>query len=264
MTSQDVQEKWIRRFGRRAGTGTELVCFPHAGGAASYFKPLADALTGSVDVASVQYPGRHERRLEPMVDSIDRLADLVAEVLALLPPRPRVLFGHSMGALVAFEVARRLPPEHSAAVRHLVASGRRAPSRYRAENVHTRDDAGVIEELVSLNGTEAVLLRDPDIVEMILPGVRADYRAVETYRHTAGSTVACPITALVGDADPKVSLEEAEAWREHTTDAFHMHVFPGGHFFLGPNARKINEMLTDLCAEDAIAGSCCLGGGRSA
>ncbi|WP_138796198.1 thioesterase II family protein, partial [Escherichia coli] len=132
---------------------TRLVCFPHAGGSAAYFHGVSRALSPAVDVLAVQYPGRQDRRHEPLIDSIDGLAARVREELAPWTDRPLALFGHSMGAMVAFEVALRLTAD-GAAPSVLFASGRRAPSRYREESVHLHDDAGIMAELSRLDGTD--------------------------------------------------------------------------------------------------------------
>ncbi|WP_411144260.1 thioesterase II family protein [Streptomyces sp. x-80] len=219
-----------------------LVCFPHAGGAASYYHPVALALTPDAEVLAIQYPGRQDRHTEPCVDDVGTLADHVHDALRDRMDRPVVFFGHSMGALVAFEVARRMERDGGGPV-HLFASGRRAPSRYRHETVHQRDDDGLVAELRSMSGTDSRVLEDEEVLRLVLPALRSDYRAVETYRHEPGASVRCPVTVLVGDDDPKTTLDEGRAWREHTTGAFDMQVFPGGHFYLTDRSADVIEVL---------------------
>ncbi|MEU8929189.1 alpha/beta fold hydrolase [Streptomyces sp. NPDC048409] len=245
-----AQERWIRRY-RPAPRDTDLslVCFPHAGGSASYFRPLADALAPVADVLSVQYPGRQDRRSEPPRTSISRLADEILAVLETLPRRRLVLFGHSMGACVAFEVARRIEQGTSLDLLGLVASGRTAPPEVRDRGVRSMDDAGVVDEIRRLNGTDERLLLDADVVEMILPAVRGDYTAVESYRYRPGPPLRCPISVLVGDDDPQVTLAEAAEWREHTEGAFTLRDFPGGHFYLAEQQAGVVRALTEDLAE---------------
>ncbi|PRY21330.1 thioesterase II family protein [Pseudosporangium ferrugineum] len=236
------RDLWIRRFTPGPPGTARLVCFPHAGGSAPFYLPVSRALAPVADVLAVQYPGRQERRTEKCLDSIGELADRIGELLLPLADRPLVLFGHSMGATLAFEVACRLR-EHGIVPRHLVVSGRRAPSRRRDEWVHTLDDAGIIAEMAALSGTDRAILGNPDLLRMILPALRGDYRAIETYRFPGGAPLSCPITALTGDADPRVTPDEVEAWKEHTSDAFDLRVFPGGHFFLTHHQEQILDLL---------------------
>ena len=233
---------WVRRFTPGPPGAARLVCFPHAGGSASFYLPVSRALAPAADVIALQYPGRQERRKEKCLESIDEMADLIAEVLVPLADRPLVFFGHSMGALIAFETARRLG-EQGIVPRHLFASGRRAPSRHRAESVHTLDDAGIIAEMVALSGTDRAVLGDPEILRMVLPAIRGDYHAVETYRYRDGAPLSCPITVLTGDADTRVTLDEAAAWKEHTSAGYDLRVLTGGHFFLAHHQDEINGLL---------------------
>jgi surfactin synthase thioesterase subunit len=234
---------WIRRFHPAPQAAHRLVCFPHAGGSASFYFPVSRALAPGADVLAIQYPGRQDRRHEPCLDSIGALADAVVEELADWFDRPVTFFGHSMGASLAFEVARRL--EAGGTVLHgLFASGRRAPSTVRDERVHLLDDDALVEDISRLSGTDTQVLGDPEILRMILPSIRADYRAAETYRYTPGAALSCPLFALTGDDDPQVTLAEAHAWGEHTSGAFEVRVFPGGHFYLNSQAAQVMGALT--------------------
>ncbi|WP_432969519.1 thioesterase II family protein [Dactylosporangium sp. CA-233914] len=239
-------DTWFRRY-RPPAAGTRLVCFPHAGGSAAYYRPLALRLESTVDALVVQYPGRQDRRAEPNVPRIDVLADRIAAAVREVADRPLAFFGHSMGAVLAFEVTLRLGP---GAVTHLFASGRRAPTRYRPEAIHKADDASLLAEVERLDGTASVLLRDPEFIDMILPGLRNDYIAIETYRHRPGALVDCPITALVGDTDPRTSVSEARDWASSTSGAFALHVLRGGHFYLADQAA---EVAATICATLAPA-----------
>jgi surfactin synthase thioesterase subunit len=224
--------RWIRRFNQSPSARTRLICFPHAGGSANFYLPFSRALSGDVDVVAVQYPGRQDRLTEPGAASIAELVGQIFEALRQHVDHPVALFGHSMGAIVAFEVARRLEAELGVVPVRLFASGRRAPSRYREENIHRLDDKDLLVELRSLSGTGGRVLDNEEIMGMALPAIRADYRLIETYRFQRGVQLSCPVSVLLGDADPLVTLSEANAWRSHTTGKFESHVFPGGHFYL--------------------------------
>jgi surfactin synthase thioesterase subunit len=228
-----MDDTWIRVLRPAARPAARLVCFPHAGGSAGYFLPLAQALDERVEVLAVQYPGRQDRYREPVVTDIGRLADRLTGVLASELAPPYAFFGHSMGAVVAFEVTRRLRQQAAPGPAFLSVSGRRAPSVTRPEGIHLLDDRGLMAEVAALDGTDARLLQDPEVVAMVLPAIRGDYTAIETYRcEPRQATVDCPVDVLIGDRDPRVSVDDAKAWAGHTTAGCDLRVFPGGHFYL--------------------------------
>lgn len=243
---------WIRRFVPSPHARTRLLCLPHAGGSAPFFLPVARALAPDVDVLAVQYPGRQDRRAEPGVDDIGVLADHVAREARRWADTPLAIFGHSMGATLGFEVARRLAPD--VPLLGLVASGRSAPSCVRVEQVHRYDDTQLLGEIRSLAGTDTQVFDDDEIVRMILPALRVDYRAVETYRCEPGARIAAPITVLTGDADPRTSLEQARAWEGHTDGEFELRVFPGGHFYLNDQPAAVLAAVVDRIAHWSRAG----------
>jgi surfactin synthase thioesterase subunit len=233
---------WIRRYRPTDRGRTRLVCFPHAGGAATYFNPVAARFSPDVDVVALQYPGRQDRRREPCVADLATLAELITQELLALSDLPTVFFGHSMGAMLAFETAWRLEARGVGEPRALLLSGRRAPSTVREEQVHQRDDDGLIAEMRLLNGTDASLMEDEEILRMAVHSLRGDLAAVETYVD-AGHRVSCPVTVFTGDSDPKTTVEEAERWREHAQGPFRMRVFAGGHFFLNRHLGPINDEI---------------------
>ncbi|MEU5365598.1 alpha/beta fold hydrolase [Streptomyces sp. NPDC005925] len=232
-------DTWVRRFHPAPHSGVRLLCFPHAGGSASFFFPVSKALTPAVEVLAVQYPGRQDRRHEANVSHLPDLADRIFAALRQLDDRPLALFGHSMGAVLAYEVALRMRDAGLPPPVRLFASGRRAPSRHRDERVHLEPDARIVAELRMLSGTDAAVLADPEVLDMIMPAVRSDYRAVETYRYEPGRKLDCPVTVLTGDSDPRVSFDEAAAWTEHTTGPTDVEVYPGGHFFLVEHSGRV-------------------------
>jgi surfactin synthase thioesterase subunit len=244
---------WVRRFHPAPDARTRLICFPHAGGSATFYFPVSRALSPRIEVLAIQYPGRQDRRHEPFVDDIHRLAELIADELTGVLDKPVTLLGHSMGATVAFEVALLL--QRRGVVLHgLIASGRRAPSCHRDEHVHRADDAAVVAELARVGGTYGDMLRDDEILRMILPAVRNDYRAAETYRYQPSDALTCPVVALTGDQDPYVTPAEAEAWQRHTTGRFDLRVYPGAHFFLVDHAAAVLDVIAEHVDRQLLAG----------
>ncbi|MFI6054719.1 thioesterase II family protein [Streptomyces violascens] len=241
---EDVNDTWLRRFGPPLEGGVRLICFPHAGGAASAYVSLARALAPDVEVLAVQYPGRQDRRHEPPVEDVDRLADLVAEALPTESGRPYALFGHSMGSVVAYETALRLARDGRRGPSRFFASGRGAPSLGPGRSDGLRGDAALTAEIRRLGGSRGVL-DDPELMAMILPALRSDYRALGSYSWAAGPRLHCPISVLIGDADPLVTPDEARTWLDHAADddgdgtGGTMRVFSGGHFYIDGRVTEV-------------------------
>jgi len=248
VNGQSVSGDWVRRFHAAPDAAVRLICFPHAGGSAASFFSLSGAVSPAADVLAIQYPGRQDRRHEPCIEDLRKLADAVATQLRPWLDRPVALFGHSMGATLAFEVATTLERDGIVPL-SLFASGCRAPSRHRDRRFDTRvdlvEDDTLVAELKRLSGTDQLLLADDQVLRLILPALRADYKAVQTYRYRPGPRLACPIQALVGNEDPQVTIDEARSWAEHTTGAFGLLVFPGGHFYLSSHTTAVTTAISE-------------------
>ncbi|MFJ9131371.1 MULTISPECIES: alpha/beta fold hydrolase [unclassified Streptomyces] len=232
------ENPWLRRIVAAPGSEFRLVCFPFAGGSASYFRPLAIALAPDVETLAVQYPGRQERRAEAPLESIEQLADAVADALRLVFDGRFAFFGHSLGALVAFEAARRLEASGGPGPVHLFASAVSAPSVFRPPTAHLADDETLLAELSALGGTG----RPP------LAAVRADYRAVARYRPQPEARTACPLTALAGTEDPLVPLDNSAAWCAHTEGGSTLRTYRGGHFYLDRHIPAVADAVTGTLA----------------
>ncbi|MFG1645383.1 thioesterase II family protein [Amycolatopsis sp. NPDC049252] len=228
---------WVRRFHPAAQPAARLVCFPPAGGSASYLYPLSRAMGPEVDVVCLQYPGRQDRSGEPCLDTVAAFADRIATALEPWTGGRLILFGHGLGATIAYETARRLEAA-GVAVTALIVSGRRGPTTFRDERMHQLDDDQLLAEARCLSELGDVLL-DDDLARTVLPALRAGYHAAETYRHTPGEPLRCPVTALVVDADLAVTVAEAKDWEAHTTGPFRLTVFTGDHFSLPDRLREV-------------------------
>ncbi|MER5796548.1 alpha/beta fold hydrolase [Streptomyces sp. NPDC001980] len=246
MPSHAPTSPWIRRFHPAPAAGKRLVMLPHAGGSASFFFPASRALAPEADVLAVQYPGRQDRRGEACVDDMDTLADLVAVELLPWADRPLALFGHSLGAVLAYEVARRLEDRGTVPLK-LFVSGRRAPADQRGESVHLLGDDALVKTMTALAGTE-LDVPDEEVLRLALPSLRSDYKAVETYQYRPGPPLRTPVTALTGGRDPKVTPEEAGQWSQYTTGTFELRVFDGGHFYLVRHLDRVVEALRETFA----------------
>jgi len=233
---------WLRGYHPAPEGAPRLLCFPHGGGSASSYFPFSAALSSSLDVVAVQYPGRQDRLREPVIEDLITLAELIAgHARDLAEDRPLALFGHSMGAVVAFEVARRL----GVAPLAFFVSGRRAPSTERTELVHRMGDEGFLAEVRRLGATDPRVLDNPRLLGAVLPMLRGDYNAIGDYRYRPGPPLTCPVIALTGDADPLTTVEEVRRWRDHTTGEFALHVLPGEHFFVHEHRAEVVAIIRD-------------------
>jgi len=241
-----VGAEWLRELHAVLDPRTVLVCLPPGGGSASAYRALARRFGADTAVFAVQYPGRHDRLGDPLIGDLPELADRI--VAALSPGAPRLaLFGHSMGATVAFEVARRLEAKGHNPIR-LFVSGRLAPDAPYSGAIHSAPDAEVIAELERLANdpaSVAILRAEPSLADLVLPAVRADYRAVETYRYEPGELLRCGISAMVGDEDPTVTPEQVDHWRRFTAADFDLTVFPGRHFYLDEMVTEVGEFIIE-------------------
>lgn len=242
--------RWLRIYQPRPQAALRLLCLPHAGGAASFFREWPALMPDQIELVAVQYPGREDRFGDAMVDDMATLCDELAVVVRRHVRPPYALFGHSLGAAVSFETARLLE-DSAAGAAWLFASGRHAPQDVRGGTVHLGDDEGLVGELRRLGGTSSELLADPGVREIVLSSLRNDYRLAETYRCRNQRPLACPLTAIVGDVDPEVDPAEAGRWAALTRAAFQLAVLPGDHFYLIRQRRAV----TTVIARALIAGS---------
>lgn len=255
-----MSSEWFRSFvsgGEQPGDGgaVRLVCFPHAGGAASAFVALSRVLAPAVDVVAVQYPGRQDRRLVEPVADIGLLADALAEEVREHVAPPYAFFGHSMGAVLAYETASRLAERGVTGPVRLFLSGRGAPGGAPGLHDRFRTDADVLAAVRRLGGTASAVFDNPEILEMVMPTLRADYRAIGSYTWTPRPSLSVPFTVLVGDSDPVVEVAEASAWDGFTTGGTDLNVFPGGHFYLDAQVREVAATIAAALGRSGPAGA---------
>jgi surfactin synthase thioesterase subunit len=245
-----MSSPWLSRFAPRPAAALRLFCFSYAGGGAAIFRPWALALPADVEVAAVLLPGREHRLRERPLDSMAAL--LQALLPALVPEfdRPFAFFGHSMGALVAFEAARALQGRGERAPARLLLSGRRAPHLPELETpIHgLGDDEFVAEIDRRYGGIPPDVMQHRDVLELLMPALRADMALIETHRHDGGARFAGPITVFGGEADQRAPLPQLQAWQQHTHRPLRLRQYAGGHFYFNqPPARE--RLLTDVAAE---------------
>ncbi|MDJ0795572.1 MAG: thioesterase II family protein [Calothrix sp. MO_167.B12] len=219
-----------------------LFCFPYAGGNSLIFRTWADSLPKSIEVCPVELPGRGIQIKSPL---FTRMESLVRDITPIILPyldKPFTFFGHSMGGLLCFELARYLCQEHDKKPAHLFVSASRAPQIPSPKSpIHALPDIEFKQELGRLNGTPASVLENAELMELLTPIIRADFAVLETYVYAQKPLLECPITAFGGLEDQEVNLQELEGWRWQTTNSFQVQMFSGNHFFI----HSVQSLLLD-------------------
>jgi len=249
LTQTDVNaqpvNRWLTYFKRNPKASLRLFCFPYAGGNAGVYRSWAGKLPANVEMIAIQLPGRGNRRQEKPLSSLTELVELLGVALAGSLNEPFVFFGHSMGALVAFELARLLRREGRALPRHMFISGRSAPQLNRCHRLlYNLPESELLQELKQLEGTPRELLEHPELMEMMLPILRSDFSICDTYDYAEAAPLACPISAFGGFQDVDVPRQNLEAWREQTSSSFSLRMLAGNHFFLQTNETLLLELLS--------------------
>lgn len=222
-----------------------MFCFPFGGGGASIFHTWPDNLPALVEIVPIQLPGREVRLMEDTYTDVAPLVEDVSREIIGYRDLPFVLFGHSMGAVIVFELARQLRKEHATEPAGLFVSGRRAPQLpAKKPPIHDLPESEFLDELHRLNGTPKQLLEHEELMQLMIPTLRADFELVETYSYTPDVPLGCPIIAFGGTTDPEVSEEELDAWSEQTSSRFSMHLFEGDHFFLQTAQDSLWRVIT--------------------
>jgi len=222
-----------------------LFCFPYAGGSSIIYRSWGESLPPSFEVVAVQLPGRGNHANVTPFTEMPSLVRALAPALLPHLDKPFAFFGHSMGALIGFELARWLRREGRRGPLQLFSSGCRAPQVPRREAfMYDLPEAEFVERLTTLKGTPQEVLAHPELMQFVLPLLRADFSVAETYSFSGGPPLDCPVSAYGGLKDKDVLREDVEAWREQTTGAFNLRMFPGDHFFINTAQPLLLQVLS--------------------
>ncbi|HWP41860.1 MAG TPA: thioesterase II family protein [Blastocatellia bacterium] len=232
-----------------------LFCFPYAGGGSAIFRSWINSLPDTVEVGLVQLPGREHRISEPPFTQVGPLVEALSIALRPHLDKEFAFFGHSMGAIVSFELARWLRSSQSICPARLFVSGRAAPQvPDGSPPTYNLPEADLLIEVRRLNGTPREVLENRELMRLVLPILRADFELVQTYRYSAGPPLDCSITAFGGLQDKEISREDLEAWREQTNDSFSLHMLPGDHFFINTERQMLLDQLSKELGQLTIQG----------
>jgi medium-chain acyl-[acyl-carrier-protein] hydrolase len=242
--SGQMESLWFSTSHLNDRAAVRLFCFPYAGGGSMIYRAWLRDLPPSIDAIPARLPGREARLNEVPLKRIEPLADALCEAMRPLLDRPFALFGHSMGAKLAFEVARRLSAAGFEPL-HLFVSGARGPQAPGTDaSVYNLPEPEFIEKLRELNGTPNEVLEHPELIRLLIPLLRADFESVHTYRYQAGLMLGCPITAYGGLKDRDVSSEHLSAWRKETAASFVQRMLPGDHFFINTERQLLIQSVS--------------------
>jgi surfactin synthase thioesterase subunit len=227
----NTNTSWIIRT--KAQPQLRLFCLPYAGGGASIYRLWSRFLPEEVEVCPLALPGREQRIQEPAFTTMGALVVKLADVLRPHLDIPFAIFGHSMGGLISFELVRQLRRQGLPLPERLFVSAQRAPHLpLHRESFYQLPDAEFRASLYSMGGTPQAVLQNEELMQLMLPMLRADFTLYDTYVYTPEAPLSCPISAFYGEQDPLVTVREVGAWRDQAGGAFSLRSVPGDHFFL--------------------------------
>lgn len=242
-------DPWIgRRLTAEAGLDLRLFCLPCAGGGASAFRAWRADLPASIDLCPIQLPGRETRLHEHPFTTMEPLVAALADALEPHLGMPYALFGHSMGALTAFELARELRRRGKPEAVRLFVAGFASPETPRTRERHRMNDRDLIAELRDFGGTPAVLLNDAEMMRHVLPILRADFSVIETYRRRDEAPLDIPISGMAGAEDREAPAVAMTGWGRQSSAGFRLTVFSGDHFFV--HAANVRKAVVEVIARD--------------
>lgn len=241
MTKKSPSSSWVKCFKPNPQAKLRLFCLPYAGGSAAIYRTWPDGLPGTVEVCAVELPGRGRQMKLPPIARLETLVSEIAQNLTPFLDKPFAIFGHSMGALISFELTHLLRSKYGLTPLHLFISARRAPQLLPTKPpIHNLPEAEFLEELRHLNGTPQAVLENEELMQLFLPVLRADFAVLETYVYTQKPPIDCPVTVFGGLQDREVSHSDLLGWQEQAMGyapleaiaSFSLQMIDGDHFFI--------------------------------
>ncbi len=245
-SEKKTNSRWITCLKPNPSADFRLICFPFAGCGANFYRPWADFICDDKELNAIRLPGRETRSTETCVQDMESaITAIVNEISCLLWRQPLVFFGHSMGAVMAFEVSRRLKALYQWEPRFLFVSGHQAPYVPSNDNFHRQPEAVLIEELKRLEGCSPLVFEDEELLQLYLPILRSDYSIIENYEYRTGDLLKCPVATCTGDEDSEVTPAEIQQWQAISEGPFFNRIFKGGHFYINSNLEYLTAFIKD-------------------
>lgn len=239
-----VKSNWLLHR-LNPGSRMRLFCLPYAGGGASVYRSWPGSFPAGTEVCCIQLPGRENRLADPLFSSMDPLVEAMAEALVNAFDRPFALLGHSMGGLIAYELARHLQERYKVTPNHLFISACRAPERPDPIHWHVLNDEDLMAELREAPGFPVEILEHAELMQVLLPIIRADSAVTETYVYRPAEPLHFPFTAFASEKDELISMADVEPWRKHTRAAFDLKLIDGHHLFIQQQAPQMIRVILD-------------------
>jgi len=241
---------WFRCLHPTGSAGKTVICFPHAGGSAQAFRGLADALqTKGIATIGVQYPGRLERYQEPFIPDVETCAKILAPLIARGDVGNLAFFGHSLGALIAFETAVLLG-RTGVNIQTLFLSGHEWQDTHCADPLYAANDERLLQAMKEMGGPGSAFFAQQEFRELVFPILRADLMMAERYLCREGSIFDGDLCVMAGDTDPYLDLQKLARWEHQCTGRFQLSFFPGGHFYLDDNLSELADKVALMLSMD--------------
>ncbi|MDQ3265850.1 MAG: alpha/beta fold hydrolase [Myxococcota bacterium] len=237
--------RWFPYLKRSPLARVRLLCLPHAGGTASAFRRWSALLPPTVEVWAAQPPGRETRFADPLLHRVEPWVEALLDAFREGLDLPYAVFGHSLGAVIGYQLIRQVAAAGLPAPVHFFASGREPPDQLRQRVTHQLPEEAFVAQVKGLEGTPPELFAHRELMELLLPILRADFETYETYVHRPGAPLACALTALGGREDHTVSPAQLEAWGAHSQRFAGAVLFPGGHFFHQAEEAAVTRLIQE-------------------
>ena len=243
-------DQWVQSLLKKEQATIELICFPFAGGGISTYQSWGRLLSSNINLSAVLLPGREIRIQQAPESDMDKVCDsIINEILTRYSQKRLVFFGHSMGSILAYEVARRLQQDHKVFLKAFIASGHQAPHLYFGGHFHCASDDDFIQELKRFGQTPDIIFEDAEMRSLFLPMLRADYALFENYQLETPVELHCPLLTCTGKMDSEVTPKQIQSWQDLTSVKAQHQILPGDHFYLMDTVSRdqLINIINDHC-----------------